>query len=90
MRFCESSAKDNFNVDEIFLKLVDDILSKVGTTFFGECSELVSIFDSYKTLFNSSLCEFPPVGTSYLVQCSSSLCMYVTVSCTFSARVLMY
>ena len=30
MRFCESSAKDNFNVDEIFLKLVDDILAKVG------------------------------------------------------------
>lgn len=29
MRFCEASAKDNFNVDEIFLKLVDDILSKV-------------------------------------------------------------
>ncbi|XP_067109791.1 ras-related protein Rab-12 isoform X2 [Osmerus mordax] len=29
MRFCESSAKDNFNVDEIFLKLVDDILSKM-------------------------------------------------------------
>ncbi|XP_072296785.1 ras-related protein Rab-12 [Eucyclogobius newberryi] len=29
MRFCESSAKDNFNVDEIFLKLVDDILNKM-------------------------------------------------------------
>lgn len=29
MRFCESSAKDNFNVDEIFLKLVDDIISKM-------------------------------------------------------------
>lgn len=29
MRFCEASAKDNFNVDEIFLKLVDDIISKV-------------------------------------------------------------
>lgn len=29
MRFCEASAKDNFNVDEIFLKLVDDILKKV-------------------------------------------------------------
>lgn len=29
MRFCEASAKDNFNVDEIFLKLVDDIVSKV-------------------------------------------------------------
>lgn len=29
MRYCETSAKDNFNVDEIFLKLVDDILSKV-------------------------------------------------------------
>ncbi|KAK1337596.1 hypothetical protein QTO34_002229 [Cnephaeus nilssonii] len=28
MRFCEASAKDNFNVDEIFLKLVDDILKK--------------------------------------------------------------
>lgn len=34
MRFCESSAKDNFNVDEIFLKLVDDILSKVSVTCF--------------------------------------------------------
>lgn len=33
MRFCEASAKDNFNVDEIFLKLVDDILSKVGVSF---------------------------------------------------------
>lgn len=29
LRFCEASAKDNFNVDEIFLKLVDDIISKV-------------------------------------------------------------
>ncbi|XP_018123391.1 ras-related protein Rab-12 [Xenopus laevis] len=29
MRFCEASAKDNFNVDEIFLKLVDDILKKM-------------------------------------------------------------
>lgn len=29
MRFCESSAKDNFNVDEIFLKLVDDIIGKM-------------------------------------------------------------
>lgn len=29
MRFCEASAKDNFNVDEIFLKLVNDILNKV-------------------------------------------------------------
>ncbi|PWA30120.1 hypothetical protein CCH79_00009668 [Gambusia affinis] len=29
MRFCESSAKDNYNVDEIFVKLVDDILSKM-------------------------------------------------------------
>ncbi|XP_037132470.1 ras-related protein Rab-12 [Syngnathus acus] len=29
MRFCETSAKDNCNVDEIFLKLVDDILSKM-------------------------------------------------------------
>lgn len=34
MRFCEASAKDNFNVDEIFLKLVDDILSKVGLSLF--------------------------------------------------------
>uniref|UniRef100_A0A8C5Q8H6 Ras-related protein Rab-12 n=1 Tax=Leptobrachium leishanense TaxID=445787 RepID=A0A8C5Q8H6_9ANUR len=32
MRFCEASAKDNFNVDEIFLKLVDDILKKVKMT----------------------------------------------------------
>ncbi|XP_059580219.1 ras-related protein Rab-12 isoform X1 [Alligator mississippiensis] len=31
MRFCEASAKDNFNVDEIFLKLVDDILKKSQT-----------------------------------------------------------
>ncbi|XP_061879584.1 ras-related protein Rab-12-like [Entelurus aequoreus] len=29
MRFCEASAKDNCNVNEIFLKLVDDILSKM-------------------------------------------------------------
>ncbi|XP_035285793.1 ras-related protein Rab-12-like isoform X2 [Anguilla anguilla] len=29
MRFCEASAKDNFNVDEIFLKLVNDILNKL-------------------------------------------------------------
>ena len=35
MRFCEASAKDNFNVDEIFLKLVDDILSKVGANTFS-------------------------------------------------------
>lgn len=41
MRFCEASAKDNFNVDEIFLKLVDDILSKVrpeqNKKKFGTC-----------------------------------------------------
>ncbi|KAJ8407004.1 hypothetical protein AAFF_G00292800 [Aldrovandia affinis] len=30
MRFCEASAKDNFNVDEIFLKLVNDILNKLS------------------------------------------------------------
>ncbi|CDQ91456.1 unnamed protein product [Oncorhynchus mykiss] len=30
MRFCEASAKDNFNVEECFLKLVDDILAKVS------------------------------------------------------------
>lgn len=36
MRFCEASAKDNFNVDEIFLKLVDDILRKVKAS--GACS----------------------------------------------------
>ncbi|XP_072115229.1 ras-related protein Rab-12 isoform X2 [Mobula birostris] len=29
MRFCEASAKDNYNVSEIFLKLVDDILNKM-------------------------------------------------------------
>ncbi|EHB13925.1 Ras-related protein Rab-12 [Heterocephalus glaber] len=29
MRFCEASPKDNFNVDEIFLKLVGDILKKL-------------------------------------------------------------
>ncbi|KAJ8268031.1 hypothetical protein COCON_G00132030 [Conger conger] len=29
MRFCEASAKDNFNVDDIFLKLVNDILNKL-------------------------------------------------------------
>ncbi|KAG9331827.1 hypothetical protein JZ751_016910 [Albula glossodonta] len=29
MRFCEASAKDNFNVDEIFMKLVNDILNKL-------------------------------------------------------------
>nr|XP_029511749.1 ras-related protein Rab-12-like [Oncorhynchus nerka] len=29
MRFCEASAKDNFNVEECFLKLVDDILAKM-------------------------------------------------------------
>lgn len=33
MRFCEASAKDNFNVDEIFLKLVDDILKKVKRVY---------------------------------------------------------
>ncbi len=36
MRFCEASAKDNFNVDEIFLKLVDDILSKVSVYGFNK------------------------------------------------------
>ncbi|XP_055738365.1 ras-related protein Rab-12-like [Salvelinus fontinalis] len=29
LRFCEASAKDNFNVEECFLKLVDDILAKM-------------------------------------------------------------
>ncbi|XP_048452145.1 ras-related protein Rab-12 [Rhincodon typus] len=29
MRFCEASAKDNYNVNEIFMKLVDDILNKL-------------------------------------------------------------
>lgn len=37
MRFCEASAKDNFNVDEIFLKLVDDILSKVEPDMLKKC-----------------------------------------------------
>ncbi|XP_043922461.1 ras-related protein Rab-12 [Protopterus annectens] len=34
MRFCEASAKDNFNVDEIFLQLVDDILNKMPLETF--------------------------------------------------------
>jgi len=43
MRFCEASAKDNFNVDEIFLKLVDDILSKVsGAVLIPFCQILCS------------------------------------------------
>lgn len=47
MRFCEASAKDNFNVDEIFLKLVDDILCKVGVisglgqNIWGDCESLL-------------------------------------------------
>lgn len=47
MRFCEASAKDNFNVDEIFLKLVDDILKKVLANSF-----LVNrTMDCYKECF---------------------------------------
>lgn len=34
MRFCEASAKDNFNVDEIFLQLVDDILNRMPLESF--------------------------------------------------------
>ena len=40
MRFCEASAKDNFNVDEIFLKLVDDILKKVKKKIYMEVFHL--------------------------------------------------
>ncbi|XP_039610721.1 ras-related protein Rab-12 [Polypterus senegalus] len=36
MRFCEASAKDNYNVDEIFLKLVDDILNKLPLELPGK------------------------------------------------------
>lgn len=50
MRFCEASAKDNFNVDEIFLKLVDDILSKVRLnvpeTHFTQCIHCLVHFGS--------------------------------------------
>lgn len=45
MRFCEASAKDNFNVDEIFLKLVDDILKKVRRVF--DRKPIVSFVGSY-------------------------------------------
>lgn len=44
MRFCEASAKDNFNVDEIFLKLVDDILKKVSVfsgPFYSICNQAI-------------------------------------------------
>lgn len=45
MRFCEASAKDNFNVDEIFLKLVDDILSKVsGTVLLNSLCKILKHF----------------------------------------------
>lgn len=42
MRFCEASAKDNFNVDEIFLKLVDDILKKVKYSGGGSSSDHIN------------------------------------------------
>lgn len=29
MQLCEASAEDDFNADEVFLKLVDDLLKKV-------------------------------------------------------------
>lgn len=44
MRFCEASAKDNFNVDEIFLKLVDDILKKVKKYEYFICNLLIVAF----------------------------------------------
>ncbi|KAJ7414031.1 hypothetical protein WISP_86878 [Willisornis vidua] len=47
MRFCEASAKDNFNVDEIFLKLVDDILKKLQCHFLGTL-QLLSVFIDVK------------------------------------------
>lgn len=51
MRYCEASAKDNFNVDEIFLKLVDDILSKVepekSKNVLRVIYDLKSVFPSY-------------------------------------------
>lgn len=47
MRFCEASAKDNFNVDEIFLKLVDDILSKVGVFSVNLNNNLVTMRRCY-------------------------------------------
>lgn len=43
MRYCEASAKDNFNVDEIFLKLVDDILSKVDPECISSCPVVLNI-----------------------------------------------
>lgn len=46
MRFCEASAKDNFNVDEIFLKLVDDILSKVCVDVCVQLSTLSGVASS--------------------------------------------
>ncbi|XP_067403745.1 ras-related protein Rab-12 isoform X2 [Emydura macquarii macquarii] len=44
MRFCEASAKDNFNVDEIFLKLVDDILKKLSIFVNGYASPAEQCF----------------------------------------------
>uniref|UniRef100_A0A8B9JCE3 Uncharacterized protein n=1 Tax=Astyanax mexicanus TaxID=7994 RepID=A0A8B9JCE3_ASTMX len=64
MRFCEASAKDNFNVDEIFLKLVDDILSKVSTVPFLLFNNYLSWLlsrnhDFVQTSGNVFLCPSP-------------------------------
>uniref|UniRef100_A0A8C7I791 Ras-related protein Rab-12 n=1 Tax=Oncorhynchus kisutch TaxID=8019 RepID=A0A8C7I791_ONCKI len=45
MRFCEASAKDNFNVEECFLKLVDDILAKDEVEELR--AEMEEVRDSY-------------------------------------------
>lgn len=50
MRFCEASAKDNFNVDEIFLKLVDDILKKVKRVYILKVYHLKPVV-SFITFF---------------------------------------
>lgn len=60
MRFCEASAKDNFNVDEIFLKLVDDIISKVESEWkIYEWMRLIYLqstqWEEEKTPFNTIL-----------------------------------
>lgn len=77
MRFCEASAKDNFNVDEIFLKLVDDILSKVSGAVLLQfqqilCSSKCSFWNIWLKIASFSLSENVASSWVFLAQFISS------------------
>lgn len=54
MRFCEASAKDNYNVSEIFMKLVDDILNKASSFYCSVCGLSSAIQDQFRLCYLGS------------------------------------